>query len=240
MNATRLRSILSLLLLLALVPGRAHAQPAPCCVLNDVGGTAALPPNCPNGYLGGGQILSGLPAGSSIQVAARLHSFLNVVPAPGGSLGGEQQAWTASLQLGLTGTGALLGFNRVIVLPVSGVTHSAPRTPFDPVQSFDMVLWQLNGQVAGDPDFDLLRVTAGDDFLLPSPGHTTLTSFGPGWAVDSFFDITYRVDFVGAPGSPLAGLSGSAVNPLERFDMCHDQPTPAPPASWGQVKALYR
>ena len=27
---------------------------------------------------------------------------------------------------------------------------------------------------------------------------------GTSWNVDSFFDITYRIDFVGAPGGPLA------------------------------------
>jgi hypothetical protein len=29
--------------------------------------------------------------------------------------------------------------------------------------------------------------------------------------VDSFFDITYRIDFVGAPGGALAGRSGSTT-----------------------------
>lgn len=28
---------------------------------------------------------------------------------------------------------------------------------------------------------------------------------------DSFFDITYRIDFVGAPGGALAGMSGSTT-----------------------------
>jgi hypothetical protein len=68
------------------------------------------------------------------------------------------------------------------------------------------------GQVLGDPDFDLLRLVGGSDFGLPSPGVTRLTKrVGSTWEVDSFFDITYRIDFVGAPGGPLAGMSGSTT-----------------------------
>ncbi len=43
----------------------------------------------------------------------------------------------------------------------------------------------LQGQILGDPDFDLLRITGGYAFLMPSPGHTTLTQVGSLWAVDS-------------------------------------------------------
>jgi hypothetical protein len=32
--------------------------------------------------------------------------------------------------------------------------------------------------------------------------------------VDSFFDITYRIDFVGAPGGQLAGMSGSTTGTI--------------------------
>ena len=43
---------------------------------------------------------------------------------------------------------------------------------------------------------------------LPSPGHTTLTQLpGGDWSVDSFFDITYRIDFVGHPGKSLNGVA---------------------------------
>jgi hypothetical protein len=77
----------------------------------------------------------------------------------------------------------------------------------------------LFGQITGDPDFDLLRVVAGTDFGLPSPGHTTLTQLGGGsWAVDSFFDITYRIDFVGKPGGALSGMSGSTTGTI-RFSV---------------------
>jgi hypothetical protein len=47
---------------------------------------------------------------------------------------------------------------------------------------------------------------------LPSPGHTTLTDVGGGqFHVDSFFDVFYRIDFIGHPGGPYGGMSGSTV-----------------------------
>jgi hypothetical protein len=108
---------------------------------------------------------------------------------------------------------------------VVGTMTSASRSPYMSTQSFDTEMVQLQGQILGDPDFDLLRITAGSGFGLPSPGHTTLTQAGGGsWAVDSFFDITYRIDFVGAPGGQLAGRSGSTTGTI-RFQT---NPVPEP------------
>ncbi len=122
---------------------------------------------------------------------------------------------TEMLQLSITGGG------RVLNLPISGEIHTSPRTPGDPVQSFDTDMLRLQGQLTGDPDFDLLRVTAGSGFGLPSPGHTTLTKLPDGgFQVDSFFDITYRIDFVGAPGGPFAGRSDSITGTLRLEDTC--------------------
>ena len=116
----------------------------------------------------------------------------------------------------------MLSGGGVLNMPVNGETRTSPRTPGDPVQSFDTEMRRLQGQLpAGDPDFDLLRFTAGTDFGLPSPGHTTLTMQPDGsWAVDSFFDITYRIDFVGAPGGSLAGQSGSETGTLRFENTC--------------------
>jgi len=223
-----------------LAPGASFAQ-APCCVLPDNGtGTADLPPNCVSGYNGSGQIADGLPPGSTIQIAARLANFSSVVRGPGGGLGGEFQQWNATFDMAMTGTGVYAAYNRFLVLNVVGETHTAPRTLFAPVQSFATDLFQLQGQITLDSEFDLLRVTGGTGFGMPSPGQTTLTQSGPGWAVDSFFDITFRVDFVGNPAGPFAGRSGSTTNFIHRFEMCHENPTPVEPASWGRLKASYR
>lgn len=114
--------------------------------------------------------------------------------------------------------------------PMSGEIHTTPRTPGDPVQSFDTDMFRLQGQLPpGDPDFDLLRITAGSGFGLPSPGHTTLTQLPDGnWNVDSFFDITYRIDFVGRPGGSLEGQSGSITGTVRLEDTCPNDPA-APP-----------
>jgi hypothetical protein len=66
-------------------------------------------------------------------------------------------------------------------------------------------------------DFDSLRITAGSAHGLPSPGQTTLTRLGPpgsDWDVNGFFDISYEITFVGAPGGALDGLSGSTADTL--------------------------
>ncbi len=202
-----------------------------CCVAPENGtGTADFPPagcvyTTPNGDM---HIVDGLPAGTSIEIDASNGNFTcspavgvcSFPPsancrAPGGSLGGKMACLSSLLTMPMVGTGALAGFNKEFSLPSICEVHSAPRTLGAPVQSFDTDMFRLQGQITGDPDFDLLRVTAGTDFGLPSPGHTTLTRQpGGDWAVDSFFDITYRIDFVGAPGGKLAGRSGSTTGTI--------------------------
>jgi len=193
------------------------------CIVPDAGGTAALPPGgcvytTPSDITGPQDlfITAGLPAGTFVQMDSALHSFLGAVEVPGGALGGHKQNYAASLDMPMVGHGGLAGYNRMIVMPLAAVeTHSAPRVAGTTPQLFTTDMFGLQGQLPpGDPDFDLLRITAGSAFGLPSPGHTTLTRLGPAgspWAVDSFFDITYRIDFVGHPGSPFGGMSGSTT-----------------------------
>jgi PEP-CTERM motif len=161
-------------------------------------------------------IINGLPPGSTVQMDSALHGFSSVAEVPGGALGGDKQNYQASLDMPMIGTGALTSYTRNIVMPLSSVeSHSAPRTPGSTPQSFATDMFAMQGQLPpGDPDFDLLRITGGTGFGLPSPGHTTLTRLGPAgsnWNVDSFFDITYRIDFVGHPGGPFGGMSGSTT-----------------------------
>jgi hypothetical protein len=162
-------------------------------------------------------ILDGLPPGTTVEIASVLRKPVSSTEVPGGSLGGTTaQSTDMSMDMPMTGTGSLAGYARFVSVPLSLVeVHTAPRTPGHPVQSFDTDMFRLQGQIIGDPDFDLLRITGGSGFGLPSPGHTTLTSVGGGqWAVDSFFDITYRIDFIGHPGGPFSGRSGSTTGTI--------------------------
>jgi len=112
----------------------------------------------------------------------------------------------------MTGTGALTGFNRNIDLPIIVELHSGPRTPGDPIQTFATELIMLQGVITGDPNFDQLQLVAGSSFGLPSPGQATLTELGGGlYHVDSFFDVTYQIDFTSTPGSILEGMSGTTT-----------------------------
>jgi hypothetical protein len=206
----------------------------PGCVVPDNGdGTVDLPPDgC--GYLSPDDvhmIIDGLPAGTTINLGAQHAGFFNVNTLPGGGLGGQIETFDSVLFFTLEGTGGLAGYHRDIEIPIHCETHTGPRTLGAPYQTFPNEMVTLQGQIFGDPDFDLLQVTGGSSFGMPSPGHTTLTRLGgPGspYNVDSFFDITYRIDFAGSPGGPLSGMSGSttatirmqAGNPMPPTNPC--------------------
>ena len=240
--ATRTATLVAMIGLALALAGAASAD---SCVVTDNGsGTVTLPPaGCE--YLSPTDvhmIVDGLPAGTTIELApihkdficggagTPLNCSLPIPPgtceAPGGSQGGNGDCFNSNGDFQLTGTGTLSGFSRTVSLPLEVEVHTGPRTPGTSVQSFDTEMFALQGQITGDPDFDLLRVTAGQSFGMPSPGHTTLTRLpGNEYNVDSFFDITYRIDFVGAPGGPLSGMSGSTTATIR---MASGEPPPNP------------
>ncbi|MCH7883884.1 MAG: hypothetical protein IIC01_01415, partial [Planctomycetes bacterium] len=194
------------------------------CVVPDNGGTVELPPQgCE--YLSPEEvheILGGLPAGTTIEFAAIHKDFIcgernlgGDCPPPGicEDLAAGVDCFESVVEFNLVGTGDLDNLiKRTLSIPVLCEVHTGPRVPGDTVQSFDTEMVQLQGELFGDPDFCTLKIVAGSAFGLPSPGHTTLTQLPSGdWNVDSFFDMTYRIDFEGCDGTKLEGMSGSTT-----------------------------
>jgi len=156
-------------------------------------------------------IVNGLPPGTTIEIDTRLVTQSVDMVIPGGTLGGENILTTEIVEMQLTGTGLLLGFNRNLNLPGITEVDIGPRVPGTSPQNFLSDFIGLRAELPpGDPDFAVLLLTAGSDFGLPSPGSTTLFDIGGGeFEVDSFFDVFYQIEFVGAPGSALDGFGGT-------------------------------
>jgi hypothetical protein len=194
-----------------------------CEVADNGGGTVTLPPTsagCPDGYVSDApfKIIEGLPPGTTIELEVKHKDFTNLTSGPDGTLGvgGEREEFDSYLRMTATGTGDLAGFNRTLSVPTLDTqTQSAPRTPDNPFQRFERRLLSLNAELFGDPDFCTFRIRAGSALgLADSPGYTTLIRLGTAGSdfnVDSFFDITYQIEFEGCPGSQLDGYAGTTT-----------------------------
>ncbi len=209
--------LLSLLIAAIVSPLRAGV---PVCLVPESSppGPVPIPYPCPMVMQSPTKLeLHGTPASGSGYLMA-FDAFLELdgidgivrVPTPDG---GENQTYTSTLSITLACTDGSVSLpRRVISLPVQCTTHSGAKPAGAAVQSFDTEMLMLDGQITGDPDFDLLRVRAGSGLgLPPSPGHTTLTRVGAAgsdYRAVSFFDIFFEIELSGRPGTVWAGVGG--------------------------------
>lgn len=181
----------------------------PCVEVNNVGGLSLTPPNCT--YSSPGTLKHG--ANFDLQLAltdARHDRFLNVQINPGGIHSGNIETFSSTITLTVTGKGELAGFERTISVQADCEAHSGPWSPEDPLITFPTEMMRIEGQLVGDPDFESLRIVGGRANGFPSPGRVTAADQGDGtYVVDSMFDIGFHIEYVGAPGGALKGLSGS-------------------------------
>lgn len=202
----RLCSLSALALAAALVALPAAAAPL---IVKDNGRlTANLPPN-PGVYVSPADIHLEIQNGGVTWARgdARHRFFFNEIVRPGGILDGEIEIFDSILEVHFVGDGPLKGWERTINIPAKTETHTAPRKAGEAVQSFDTVMYRLEGGIKGDKDFEYLSIVAGTANGLESPGHTTLYQQKDGsWLVDSNFNISYKASFRGARGSKLEGL----------------------------------
>ncbi|MCK4460883.1 MAG: hypothetical protein KAW46_03715, partial [candidate division Zixibacteria bacterium] len=195
-----------------------------CTEPDNGGGTITLPADC--NIIGDEpmMIIDGFPPGTTIEMDAEFQTPFTcqhdqypcslplaqgVCEGSGGSMGGDGHCFEATLDLDVTGTGSLAGFNRHLAVLVALEVHTALRTPGDDLQKFDAMVFTMYGELFGDPDFCEFIVIGGSDFGLPGPGQITLAKRPDGtFEVESFFDITYQIEFEGCPGSMLDGYAG--------------------------------
>jgi hypothetical protein len=189
---------------------------------------AQYPPLGPRGFTSHDGVLliqNGLPGGSLIIGRLSIVRLAITSETPGGPLGGETTNLDARIVFDMRGTGAFAGYARTIVFPVTLVLHTGPQIPGTSVRVFAVDVSQLQGQITLDPDFDLLRITAGTAFGMPSPGRAILTRDETGdFLADTWWDLTFRVDFVGHNPGPFAGLSGSTVSEHRQRNGIHTSP----------------
>ncbi len=172
----------------------------------------SFPSPCPYDFPNGPLVATeGLPAGSSLEFDVSYDSFFDIVVANGGNLGGQIITFSANSTIDVTGTGALATFGRMLSAQADFEVHTAPHSG---EQTIDIELVSMSLSLPpGDPDFNMLEIRGGTSFGLPGTGKAKFSQLSNGdWTVDSFFDIVYRIDFQGSPGSILQDMGGSTTD----------------------------
>lgn len=131
---------------------------------------------------------------------------------PGGSLGGDVETFDSDVAVTVTkADGSVAAEEGLTVhIPVRSITHTSKQDPGAKRQTLQTAMWNLEGRIENQGGWKYFAVIAGEENGLPSPGETTLTRLEDGnVAVESFFKIRYRVEYLGAEDGPYAGLQGS-------------------------------
>jgi len=206
--------MLSLMLLGMVIPA---AWGQGCRMPDNGNGTADFPPLCPyDSETEVIEVVEGFPPGSGLYFDGPMTGIHNADEVPGGTMGGTISFFDVFFEWEVTGFGEMDGFQRQLSMPVFLEVHTGPRNPGDPVQTFEQMICVMEGGIYGDPDFAYLLIKGGLNYGLPGPGMTTLTQLPSGdFAVDSFFDITYEIEFEGAPGSQLEGVIALDVGTIQ-------------------------
>jgi hypothetical protein len=156
-----------------------------------------------------------------VHYAAIHGNFVNVTPVAslrGTSVTATTETFDSDLAMHVTGTGLLASVDCNLTLsPLHAVIESQPAQPGLPEQDFNTDMKSLTGELTSDSSCNLftsLKVTAGTDHGLPSPGHVHLHRRTDGFFdVASSFSVNVTMEFVGK--GMLEGMSGSTTQIIE-------------------------
>ena len=192
-------------------------SPDPCIVDVQVGVVHLPPKGCP--YLSPSQVhavIDTLPITAEIEMAAIHTDFICRTDPTSDDCGdgdptdGDTEEFDSVLVLEFQGTGDLSDFHRVLVLDAVVKTETGPRDPSAPLEGLATDMRSIQASLVGDPDFDMLQITAGTDNGFPSPGELSLFDNGDGtFGVESDFEINFEIQIQGAVGGSLEGISGT-------------------------------
>ena len=210
------------------------------CIVEPNGGTAELPPaGCP--YLSANAIhfiVGGLPPGTQVNLQGNHGNFVCnggcETPPPSGTLNSFEN-FNSTLTFDLTGTGLLESLDCTLTIPnVPVLVETGPRDLGAETQTIAAEMKSMDTTFTNDTTcnlFSSLQIEAGSDQgLAPSTGMTTLQEVTTplqfnstsrratgedaevgDYKVNSYFDVNFRMTWVGKPGGPLAGMSGTHV-----------------------------